>query len=157
VSAESLVTLVEQSRVAVAVAQSVWLTGLLSGVHLLGMTMLTGGALVSGLRLCGVLLRERPVAEVADGVVRAVPVGLLLSVASGGLLVASRLSGALATGTFRIKMGLLLLAVAFHVACYRRVALAGTTGSAWRVVVGACNVVLWLGVALAGAAFILLE
>jgi len=148
---------IETSRIATAIAGSLWLTGLLSAVHLVGMTVLTGGAVVSGLRLTGVLLTDRPVVDVAGAVARGMLAGLAISVASGLLLVASRLSTALSNELFQIKMGLLLVATLVHVMLYRPVSAGMAVHPVVRWTTGAVGLTLWVGVALAGCAFILLE
>ena len=49
----------EGTGVATTVRDSLMLTGALSAVHLIGFTLVTGGALVANLNLLGVLFRDR--------------------------------------------------------------------------------------------------
>ncbi len=147
----------QATRLATTVGGSPALTGLLSGIHLLGLTIVLGGAFVSGLRLLGVLLPDQPVTEVAAPAARAMVVGMAASVATGSLMFASRASEIAAIEIFQVKMALLFTAVIFHFTVYlkttrqddapvRRLRLSGILGLA-----------LWFGVALAGSGFILLE
>ena len=154
---DALLTWLQATSIANAVRDSTLLTGSLSAVHLVGFALVTGGALVSNLRLLGVLLPDRPVLEVSRPAARGIAIGLAISIATGLLLVAPRAIAASANRIFQIKMLLLVSAAAFHfvvhrAATRRRVVPPGTLRG-----VGAIGLALWLGVALAGSAFILLE
>jgi hypothetical protein len=147
----------QATRAATAVGGSILLTGTLSAVHLLGFTLVTGGALVANLRLLGVLLRDRAVLDVVRPAGRGVAIGLLVSVTSGVLLFAPRAPDAAANSTFQIKMLLLVTAAAFHATIHRAASRRETTPRFALGVVGAVGLLLWTGVAVAGTAFILLE
>lgn len=153
----SLLAWVETTRIATTVKESLLLTGGLSAVHLLGFTLVTGGALVANLRLLGVLFPERPVADVTIPAGRGIAVGLAVSVATGLLLFAPRALAASANGTFQLKMLLLVAAAVFHATLHRRVAQRAPATKPVLRMTGAVGLALWLGVALAGSAFILLE
>jgi hypothetical protein len=154
---DSLLASLETSRVAVVVGQSISITAWLSALHLVGMTIVTGGIVVSALRLLGVLLADEPVAVVAAAASRGVGVGLGLSVTTGVLLFAPRASSAAANEFFQVKMLLLVAGVAFHVLWYRHVAEQGLSTTRSQRLSGLVALLLWIGVALAGCAFILLE
>ena len=147
----------QETTIATTIAQSTLLTGLLSGIHLLGLTLLVGGALVSGLRLLGVLLSEQPVTEVSGTAARGMTVGLAISVTTGLLLFAARASTAAESGFFQLKMVVLLTAAVFHFAFYRSVARQGTAQQHVLQFAGALGLMLWFGVAVAGCAYILFE
>ncbi len=53
-----------RTEVATAINQSPYLMGLLSSVHLLGLTLIVGSAFVSCLRCLGFLLPEQPLSDV---------------------------------------------------------------------------------------------
>ena len=146
----------EGTRVAIAVRESLLLTGALSAVHLLGFTLTTGGALVANLNLLGVLFRERPPIEVTRPTSRGIAIGLAISVLTGVLLFAPRASVASVNGIFQIKMLLLVTAVIFHAAVHQRVARNNVAASLRRGT-ATVGLLLWTGLALAGCAFILLE
>ena len=148
---------IEASGIATTISQSVPLSGGLSGLHLVGLTLLVGSVLVSSLRLLGVVLPHEPVAEVTRAARRGSVLGLAISVASGLLLLSPRISRAAVNYIFQLKMLLLCAAAAFHFTIYRDAARgAGRTGLPPRVA-GALGLLLWFGVVLAGAAFILIE
>ena len=147
----------EGTGVATTVGQSLLLTGLASAVHLLGLTLLAGGAAVAWLRLVGVLLPERPVREITEAVQNGMLAGLGVSVTTGLLLFAPRASSAAGNSTFQLKMLLLLAAAVFHFAVFQRVT-RGDRAASWTLrLAGALGPMLWIGVAVAGSAFILLE
>ncbi|MEQ1871972.1 MAG: DUF6644 family protein [Vicinamibacterales bacterium] len=148
---------IQATEIAGTVRDSVLLTGALSATHLLGFTLVTGGAFVANLRLIGVLLTDHPVIDVARPAGRGVAVGVGISLATGLLLFAPRASAASANSIFQLKMLLLGLATAFHFTIHRSAT--RRVGVAPRVLrgVGATGFLLWTGVAMAGCAFILFE
>jgi uncharacterized protein DUF6644 len=148
---------VQASGLATTIGQSQMLTSVLSSVHLIGLTLLVGGMLVSSLRLMGVVLKSRPASEVTSAPRRAVVVGLCVSVASGLLLLAPRVTNAVQNGFFQLKMILLIVAALFSFTVLRQIA-QGREGSPFQMrVEGVFGLLLWFGVVLSGAAFILLE
>jgi hypothetical protein len=144
------------TSVATTVRDSLLLTGGLSAVHLLGFTLATGGALVANLRLLGALFPQRPVAEVSRPASRGIAAGLALSVATGLLLFAPRAVAASANSTFQVKMLLLVGAATFHFMSHR-VARRPFARPGLLRAMGGVGLALWVGLALAGNAFILLE
>jgi hypothetical protein len=146
----------EGTRMAITVRDSLMLTGALSAVHLVGFTLTTGGALVANLNLLGLLFPERPTMEVTRPASRGIALGLVLSALTGLLLFAPRATAASGNGIFQLKMGLLCGAVVFHAVVHRRIAQTATS-SAIRRGTAAVGLLLWLGLALSGCAYILLE
>jgi len=83
--------------------------------------------------------------------------GLSVSVATGLLLLAPRVTNAVQNGFFQLKMMLLVVSTIFSATVYRQLA-NGREGSPVQLrVEGVLGLLLWFGVVLAGAAFILLE
>lgn len=154
---DALLDWLQKTAIAAVVRDSVLLMGSLSAVHLLGFTLVTGGAFVSNLRLLGVLLPGRPVVEVSRPATRGIAVGLLLSIATGILLFAPRATAAGANRIFQIKMLLLVSAAAFHFTVHRGVSRRPAASRLMLRTTGAVGFLLWTGLALAGCAFILLE
>lgn len=154
---EAVLAWLQATSIAAAVRESTLLTGTLSAVHLLGFTLVTGGAFVSNLRLLGILLPERPALDVSRPATRGIAVGLLISVATGALLFAPRATVASGNPIFQTKMALLASATVFHFAVHRTVARRPAVAPAMLRTVGGIGFLLWAGVALAGCAFILLE
>lgn len=146
----------QASRLATTVGGSTLLLGLLSAIHLIGLTLLVGGALVSSLRLLGVLLADHPVIDVTATPGRGMLLGLSISVASGLLLFAPRAPAAVENGIFQTKMLLLLAAAVVHFAVQRRAVRRPHTPR-WVLKLAGASGLLWFGVAAAGCAYILLE
>ena len=147
----------QDTTLAHSVAHDDTLIAILSGLHLIGMTVTAGGALVSGLRLSGMLLTERPIREIAGAAARGMDFGLALSVASGFVLFVPRALSAAGMGLFQLKMALLLTAILFQVGWYRRLASAAAPGVFAARAGGALAITLWLAIACVGSLFILLE
>jgi hypothetical protein len=147
----------ESTRIASAIAQSSTLTGVLSAVHVIGVTLVGGSAFVAGLRLLGAMFPSEPINEVTGAAARGITVGLAIAVATGLLLFSARATVAAANEYFQIKMLLLAAAAGFHFSAYRSVTRRSDAGRAIVRFTGAAGIALWFGVVAAGAAFILLE
>ena len=152
-----MLTWIQTTQIATTIAGSSNLTGFLSGIHLLGLTLLVGSALVSSLRMLGLILTERPIGDVTPAPVRAMAIGLMISVVSGLLLFAARASAAAGNSFFQAKMALLVAAALFYFAVYRGVSRQGDAKPGTARFVGGLGLILWAGVAVAGCAFILVE
>ena len=147
----------QASRLAHAVGESQMLTATLSSLHLLGFTTIMGSALVSNLRMLGLLLPEQPATDITRPASRALAVGLMLSALTGALLFMPRAAGAAANPIFRLKLGLILAAALVHFGAQRRFAARADRSQGGARVVGATGLVLWFGAAVAACAFILIE
>jgi len=154
---EPLLSWVQTTRIATAIGGSTLLTGFLSAIHLLGLTLLVGGALVASLRMIGLILTDRPLNDVTPGPVRGMSAGLVISVGTGLLLFAPRAPAAAGNSFFQVKMLLLGAAVAFHFAVYRGVSRHVDAKPSRIKLAGGLGLMLWFGVAVAGCAFILFE
>jgi hypothetical protein len=147
---------IEGTGVATAVANSATLTASLSAVHVIGFTLVTGGALVANLRALGVLLSQRPAVDVVTPANRVILLGLAISLLTGALLFSARATTVSANGTFQLKMLLLVSAALFHFTVHRRASVHANTVAMARAA-GALGVSLWFGLAVTACAFILLE
>jgi hypothetical protein len=147
----------EGTQVAVAVRDSLLLTGALSAVHLIGFTLATGGALVANLNLLGALFPGRPPSDVSRPATRGIAVGLAISVATGALLFAPRATVASVNWIFQLKMALFATAAAFHLLIHQRVARDTAMSTVVRRATAGVGLMLWTALAMAGCAFILLE
>ena len=143
--------------VAAAIRQSVPLTGFLSGLHLIGMTLIGGSALVSGLRATQAAFADFPVSDVTRMTRRGIAIGATISVVSGLLLFSPRASTAIGSGYFQIKMLLLAGALTFHFTIYRDARQPERGRSRDVRLSGAVGAALWFAVILAGCSYILLE
>jgi hypothetical protein len=155
---DHLFSLVQASAVARMIGESTLITGLLSGLHLVGLTLLVGGVLITTLRFTGVALAELPTAAFDRAVHPAILIGLAANVVTGLLLVSPRIATASANRYFQIKLLLLVAAVTFYFSVYRK-AMRGRPlppGLSARIA-GVVGFLLWLSVVIAGCGFILLE
>ena len=147
----------EATTIAGTVRESVLLTGFLSALHLVGLTVVVGGVLVSSLRFLNVFFPDKPVPDITAAIHRGVGIGLTISVLTGIVLFLPRASAAAQNMFFQTKMALLVAAVVAHIAVRRSVwREPGLTSRTLRLS-GAASLVLWVGVAAAGCAYILLE
>lgn len=147
----------QASWLARAINESQMATASLSSLHLLGFTLVMGSALLCSLHLLGLLLPEQPTAAIVRPSTRALIVGLCLSAVTGGLLVLPRAHGAAMNPFFRVKMLLLAAGVLLH--AFVVIPLVARTKARVlpRRLSGLAGLVAWVGVAVAGCAFILLE
>lgn len=158
--APEFIRTLDKSALAAVINSSSLTLGLLSGAHLIGYVLVVGSALVSNFRLLGWTLRDRPASEVLRSTVRLQAIALTVSVAAGTLLFIPRSGAALGNWIFQLKLALLggavVLQAIVQAVLARGAADAPPRRGAERTL-GALSLLLWLGVALAGCAFILIE
>lgn len=154
---DSLGSWLEATRIAQTVGSSMWMVATLSAVHVLGYALVMGGALVGNLRLVGLIVPSVPVNDVVAPASRGVTYGLVISIATGLLLVSWKAVAAFGNDIFRIKMLLLVAAALLHFLWQARVARNASADSGVLKVAGGVGLVVWLGLALAAAAYILFE
>ena len=147
---------IERSWIPTTINQSVLLLGGLSGVHLIGFTLVLGAVLVSNLRLTGAAFSDRPAVEILASTTPAIVIGLSISVTTGLLMFSTRVQTALESQAFRLKIGLLVGAAVFQLVLTRRLRRSLLSDALLRLA-GGLSLALWFGVALAACAFILLE
>jgi hypothetical protein len=107
--------------------------------------------------MLGVFLRGRPLAEVTRPASRGIAIGLAISLITGLLLFAPRAVAASQNSTFQIKMLLLVTAASLQFALHGRVARPIPPSGAFLRLAGGAGMALWLALAVAACAFILLE
>lgn len=152
-----LFEVIQASTLAHTIAESRWMTAVLSSAHLLGFTLVMGSAVIANLRLVGTLFKEHPIAEVTRPATRALALGLVVSATTGLLMFAPRAVGAANNSTFRLKMVLLVAAVAWQAFVQPYAARNSPEPVALARALGTAGLILWIGLALAGCAFILFE
>jgi hypothetical protein len=134
--------------------QSTWrIAGLLT-VHLFGLTLLLGTIVLSGLNLLGLFQRGKPAAQLRREMQWAMVLGFALMFASGALIFTGGAEAYYAGYWFRLKMLLLLAALAFQLTVYPLVTGAGgvRVPRIAQGVTGLLMLLLWFGVACAGRA-----
>lgn len=139
-----------------AIGESMWIIATLSAIHVLGFTLSLGSALVLNARLAGAMLSRMPVRELAGPVGRGISIGLVVSIASGVLLVSWKLSMVLPGAIFQVKMVLLVTAGLLHFVWLRPCLRRAPESPALKAPAFA-SLALWLGLGVAGCAFILFE
>ena len=146
----------ETTPLAASVRESLGLTAVLSATHVLGFTLVMGGALLANLRLAGALLGDRAAVSIIRPAHRAIALGLLVSIPTGLALLSPRAVSAFGNPTFRFKMAFLLAAVAGQPLIARALGRASVDGAASKLA-GLVGLSLWVALAVSACAFILLE
>jgi hypothetical protein len=134
--------------------RSTWVFAIIETVHLLGLAVLGGAILIVDLRILGIGLRRQPVSRIARELSPILLGSLAVMLISGVLLVTTGPLKYYHSPSFRLKMLLFLLAVAFYFTLHRSVAESNgdAAPSAWGKVAAVVSLALWLGVGLAGRA-----
>ena len=147
----------ESTSMAQTISGSLALTATLSAVHLLGYTLVLGGALVMHLRLVGAALPRAAVQDVVRPAGYLIALGLGVSIVTGSLLFSGRATSVAANGLFQIKMSLLLIATAWQIGIHYRLARTAALSRQRASALGLVGLALWVGLAVTACAFILLE
>ena len=147
------------TRLATAIRESIWIFPILNTVHVLAITLLVGTIVLLDLRLLGLLLRKVPVPELAEQILPLTWIGFALMFSSGVLLFASEAANSYANPAFRVKMILLCLVglnpLIFHCTIYRSVGRWGQSAKTpLRAKIAAVSsIVLWAAIIMAGRAY----
>jgi len=141
----------EATRIATAISESTWAFPTIETVHVLAITLVVGSITMVDLRLLGVSLRDRAIAELLEEVLPWTWTSFTVAVVSGSLLFASAATHYWGTAPFRAKMLLLGFAGAnmliFHFVVQRRGpgAMGAETGRAAKLS-GGISLCLWIGI-----------
>lgn len=147
----------ETTAVAQSIGASLYLTASLSAVHLLGFTLIMGGALAVNLRLVGALLPGSPLRDISRTASRAILLGLAISLTTGLLLFSPRAVGTALNSTFQLKVLLVVVATALHFTVVHRPGRRLGTSLPLQRAIGAIGVSVWLALAVVACWFILFE
>ena len=145
------------SGLAQAIAQSSYMVGVLSSVHMLGLTLIVGSSIVVCLRSFGLLLPDQPLSDVMRPAGRAVLLGLSISAVTGLLMFTPRAVSASENPVFQTKMLLVATAIVFQFTLFRFVARSGGSRALWRILSGALGAALWFAVGFYGVLFTVFE
>jgi hypothetical protein len=124
----------------------------LETLHLFGLTLLLGTLVLICLRLMGVTLKQQPVAELASELGPYQTAGLCLMLVTGPLMFIATAVRCYGNTSFWVKMILLVVALTFHFAYFRKLVrrddahISPGTGKLAAVIA----LVLWFGVGMAG-------
>ena len=119
--------------------------------HLLALTLLFGAVIVLNMRLCGLMMNNQPVKQVAQDLSPWTLWSLAVILVSGIMLFLSEAMKCYASIPFQVKMVFLFAALVFHFTIHRKVRNSDRDPKrVWGVLIGSINVFLWLGVGLGG-------
>jgi hypothetical protein len=140
----------EATAIGSVVRESVWLFPAIEAVHLLGLSLLFGAIIVVDLRLLGLGLSNRPIAEVLGGARRWMAASVGVMVMTGVPLFLSEAVKCYYNPSFWVKMTALPLAVAFTFGVRDRIGRRASGTSLSTRVIGVVSLALWFTVAAAG-------
>jgi hypothetical protein len=148
----------ENTPIARALRESIWMFDIFEIIHTLGIILVAGTIMLVDLRLLGMGLRREPVSDVVSRIVPWTLSGFVLMFLTGGLLFSAEATRLYASPAFRIKLVLLMLAglnaFIFHVTVYRSAVewnQAEVTPLGARVA-GFLSLTFWIGIIAAGRA-----
>ncbi len=142
----------EASLLGQTIRDSQWLFPVIESIHLIALAAIGGAVLVLDLRMLGVGIRQRSVAEVAHEAQPWLIAGLTVMVLTGVSLFLSEAIKCYYSQAFWVKMTALPLATLFALTVRRRVAAAedGRFSPALRGAVALVSLLLWFTVGAAG-------
>jgi len=142
----------ESSWLGQVIPNSLWLFPVIEAGHLLALAVIGGSVLVVDLRLLGLGLRSRPVAEIAREAQPYLIASLLVMIATGVPLFFSEAVKCYYSDAFWVKMPALALSILFTFTVRRMVTRAaeGRFAPTSRWAVGAMSLMLWSTVGMAG-------
>ncbi len=145
----------EQTRLATAISESVWLFPIIEGSHILALPLSVGMILMFDLRLLGLAFQGASASRLMRDVLRWSKFGFVVVLITGGLLFMTQASKAYDNAFFRTKM-VFLLVLAINAAVYQIVFYpkmeqwdAGRAPFGARIC-GALSLVVWIGVIICG-------
>lgn len=156
VSLASLFHTIQKTALATSIRESALVYPIIMSCHLTAIALFGGMILMTDLRLLGLAMKSRPVADVVGGLRVWKRAGFVFMVTCGALLAASKADSYYPNPYFRLKMGLLALVVV-HALVFRRSVYAKaaeydrTAQIPRRAKLAAClSLLLWTGLVCAG-------
>src|SRR5262249_18119506 len=142
----------DKSWIGKIVSDSRWLFPAIEAVHIVALALLFGAILMLNLRLLGITMTHKSIAQLARELAPWVLCSLIIILTSGFMLFASEAMKAYASVPFQVKMLFLIAAIIFHYTAIKRVT--SVDGSRIRSVrnkvVAVVSLALWLGVGIGG-------
>jgi len=146
----------EGTSASVAFHESIWSFPIVESVHVLGLCLFLGMAVLTDLRLLGVVFRRVPLSEVMSRVLPWTWVGAVIMVISGSVLFLNTPVRYYTNIFLRVKFVMLFLAVVnawvFHSGIYRKIARWDTQipTPTYARLAGAVSLLMWGAVVVAG-------
>jgi len=148
----------ENTPIAFALRESIWMFDIIETIHTLGIVLVAGTIMLVDLRMFGLGLRRETVSEVVSRIVPFTLAGFVLMFVTGSLLFSAEAVRLYASPAFRIKLVLLMLAglnaFIFHITVYRGAATwndDAVTPVRARVA-ASVSLLCWIGIIAAGRA-----
>jgi len=142
------------SWVGEVISGSNWLFPAVEAVHIVALAMLCGAIIMLNLRLFGITLRQKPMAQLADELAPWTLCSLVIIILTGVMLFSSEAMKAYTSIPFQVKMVFLFVAVIFHYTIYRKLTHVpeAQVSPAWNKLAAATSLILWFGVGVGGRA-----
>lgn len=140
----------EMTFIGEAIRNSLWLFPVIEAFHLIGFALLGGMVVVTDLRLVGICLRNRSIAEVSRGTRPYMYLALLIIFATGIPLALSEMIKLYYNFSFWVKMSSLLAALIFMFAVRNPISVREELPQYIYIFCGLVSLSLWFTVAAAG-------
>jgi hypothetical protein len=148
--ATSFASWLQHTSAAEAIRSVPWPIPVIEIFHIAGMVLVFGTILILNLRVFGLILRSEPVSEIAQDLTPLTLTGLVVQLVSGSLLFMVSATKFTENPIFRIKIAMVIAAVAYHFGIHRKVAIAHETQAHRLRLSAAVSLVLWAAVVLVG-------
>ena len=135
-----------------AIANSTYAFAVIEVFHLFGIVLLLGGSTVMSLRLCGLILKNRPVSMIARELGWYTFFGLAAMLVSGILMVASAPNKYYSHDLYWWKMLFFWVGFIFHFTLYRKVTRSDNPGLLLGGITAVLAIFLWYGTGAFGRA-----
>jgi hypothetical protein len=136
------------------ISGSNWLFPAVEAVHIVALAVLCGAIIMLNLRLFGITLRQKAMAELAEELAPWTFCSLVIIVLTGVMLFSSEAMKAYTNVPFQVKMVFLFAAVIFHYTIYSKITYAPEpqVSKSWNRIAAVTSVILWFGVGVGGRA-----
>jgi hypothetical protein len=151
--AHALVQLARSEAIPInPIARWEWVFPVVETLHVLGFTLLVGTVVILDLRLLGWCLQSQPVSRIATDLSPWIWTGIIVQLITGPYLFSGDPFEYLQVTAFRVKMSLLLVALAFHFTAIRAATAPARDAQplGWRRIAAVVSVGLWVSVLLGG-------
>ena len=138
------------TAVAAAINDSEWLFPVIESIHISGLAVLIGTIAIVDFRLLGLVLRDRPVSQLARDLRPWTLAGIAIMLTTGPLMLTAEPERGYGNPAFAFKMSLLLLALVTHFTVHRHVTADRPSGAALGRVAACLSLLLWTGVIVGG-------
>lgn len=140
-----------ETPIAHAMNSSEWMFPIVEVIHMIGIVLLVGTAVILDLRMMGLRLKSMTVWDLASDLMPWTTAGLVTVLITGPLLLSTDADRYYDSYEFRFKMACLALVILFDIVVHRRVrAKDSNAGPGLQRFAGALSMLLWSCVVLGG-------